>query len=111
MPFIDTRELKDKEPLPGWKGRYCHSENMTFAYYAVSAGASIHEHAHANEEVWHIIEGELEVTIAGQTQVAGPGCVAIVPPNTSHAVKALSDGRSIVVDYPLQNLVGAVNTD
>jgi quercetin dioxygenase-like cupin family protein len=111
MPFIDTRQLQVKEPLPGWKGRYFHSESMLFGYYAVEAGASIHEHFHPNEEVWHVIEGELEVTIAGQTQIAGPGSVAIVPPNTLHSVKALSAGRSIVVDYPRRESVGGVTTD
>jgi unsaturated pyranuronate lyase len=103
MPFIDTSQLKVREPLPGWQGRFFHSDNMTFGYYSVAAGSSIHEHHHPNEEVWHVIEGELEVTIAGRTQVAGPGCVAVVPPNTPHSVKALSDGRSIVVDYPLRH--------
>ena len=61
MPFIDTKQLSVKEPLPGWKGRFLNSENMTFGYYTVAAGASIHEHFHPNEEVWHIIEGEFEV--------------------------------------------------
>jgi quercetin dioxygenase-like cupin family protein len=28
--------------------------------------------------------------------------VAIVPPNTAHSVKALSDGKAIVADYPLR---------
>jgi unsaturated pyranuronate lyase len=111
MPFIDTNRLQVKEPLPGWKGRYVHSANMTFGYYAVLAGAAIHEHAHPNEEVWNVIEGELEVTIDGQTQVAGPGCVAIVPANTTHSVKALSNGRSIVVDQPPRHSVGGVRTE
>ena len=111
MPFVDTSQLKVKEPLPGWKGRFFHSANMTFAYYAVAAGASIHEHSHPNEEIWHVIEGQLEVTISAQTQVAGPGCVAFVPANATHSVKALSDGRAIVVDYPLRDSVGGVNTD
>jgi quercetin dioxygenase-like cupin family protein len=111
MPFIDTNQLTTKEPLAGWKGRYFHSENMTFGYYAVAAGASIHEHSHLNEEVWHILEGELEVTIAGQTQIAGPGSVAVVPANTNHSVKALSDGQAIVVDHPRRDSIGGVNTD
>src|SRR5882724_8085958 len=111
MSFIDTRQLMVKEPLPGWQGRYFNSDAKTFGYDALCAGASIHEHSHPTEEVWHIIEGELEVTIAGQTQVAGPGCVAVVPPNTVHSVKALSDGRSIVVDYPLRHAIGGVDTD
>src|SRR5215475_3985222 len=55
MPFIDTSQLQVEEPLPGWNVRFFHSENMLFAYYAVSAGASIHEHSHPNEEVWHVI--------------------------------------------------------
>jgi len=111
MPFIDTAELKVKQPLPGWNGRYFNSESMTFGYYDVEAGASIHEHSHPSEEVWHIIEGELEVTIDGQTRIAGPGCVAVVPSNTLHSVKALSNGRSIVVDYPLRHSVGGASTD
>jgi quercetin dioxygenase-like cupin family protein len=111
MPFIDTRELAVKEPRPGWKGRYFHSESMTFGYYDVSAGAWIHEHSHPNEEVWHVVEGELEVTIDGVTRVAGPGSAAVVPPNAVHSVKALTDGRSIVVDYPIRDSLGGVKTN
>jgi quercetin dioxygenase-like cupin family protein len=65
-------------------------------------GASVHEHAHAQEEVWVILAGELEVTIDGVTQIAVPGVVAIVPPNVVHSVKALRAGKAIVVDYPLR---------
>lgn len=49
-----------------------------------------------------MVEGELEVTSAGEPRRAGPGQVAVVPPNTPHAVRALSDGRAIVVDHPLR---------
>jgi len=111
MPFIDTNELTVKEPLPGWKGRYFNSSSMTFGYYSVAAGATIHEHSHPNDEVWHVIQGRLEVTIGGQAQIAGPGCVAVVPPNAGHSVRALTDGRSIVVDYPLRHSVGGATTD
>ena len=102
MPFIDTNELKTIERLPGWKGKYFDSESMTFGHYEFAAGSSIHEHSHANEEVWNVIDGELEVTIGGKKQVAGPGCVAIVPSDTLHFVRAVTDGRAIVVDYPLR---------
>jgi unsaturated pyranuronate lyase len=111
MPFIDTEQLEVKEPLPGWKGRFFHSQNMTFAYYAFEDGAAIHEHSHENDEVWNVIEGELEVTFDGQTQVAGPGTAAFVPPNMPHSVKALGDGRAIVVDHPRRDSVGGVTID
>jgi len=102
MPFIDTNQLPQHERRPGWLGRYFHSPSMTFAHWAFSAGADIHEHSHAQEEVWEVIEGELAVTIAGETRVAGPGMAAIVPADTLHSVVALTDGRAIVIDYPLR---------
>jgi len=100
MPFIDTHTLNVIERLPGWYGRYFHSPSMTFAHYDFRHGASIHEHFHPQEEVYEVIEGELEVTIDGVVQIARAGLVAIVPGNVRHSVKALTDGRAIIVDYP-----------
>lgn len=100
MPFLDTRTLRVVQRLPGWSGRYFHSSSMTFAHYEFTRDASIHEHFHPQEEVWEVIEGELEVTIDGQTQIARPGLVAIVPGGVRHSVKALTDGRAIIVDHP-----------
>jgi quercetin dioxygenase-like cupin family protein len=102
MPFVDTRSLDVVERLPGWRGRYFHSPSMTFAHYDFVKGASIHEHFHPQEEVYDVVEGELEVTIDGVTQTAKPGIVAIVPSNVRHSVKALTDGRAIIVDYPVR---------
>jgi quercetin dioxygenase-like cupin family protein len=100
MPFIDTSSLKVTERLPGWRGRYFHSANMTFAHYDFKRGSSIHEHFHPQEEVYEVIEGELELTIDGVPQIARAGIVAIVPGNARHSVKALTDGRAIIVDFP-----------
>lgn len=80
---------------------------MTFAHYEFTGGASIHEHFHAQEEVYEVIDGELEVTIGGMAQVARAGVVAIVPAHARHPVRALSDGRAIVVDYPARRELGA----
>ena len=100
MPFVDTNSLPVTERLPGWFGRYFHSPSMTFAHYDFKRGSSIHEHFHPQEEVYEVIEGQLEITIDGAAQIARPGLVAIVPGNASHSVKALTDGRAIIVDYP-----------
>jgi quercetin dioxygenase-like cupin family protein len=106
MPFIDTSTLEVIERLPGWHGRYFHSPSMTFAHYDFKRGSSIHEHFHPQEEVYEVIEGELELTIDGVKQVARPGLVGIVPSNVRHSVKALTDGRAIIVDYPLRTEIG-----
>ena len=106
MPLVDTSSLNVIERLPGWHGRFFHSTNMTFAHYDFAAGSSIHEHDHPQEEVWEVIEGQLEVTIEGAAHIARPGIVAIVPAGVRHSVKALTDGRAIIVDYPRRDELG-----
>jgi unsaturated pyranuronate lyase len=106
MPFVDTSSLRVIERLPGWHGRYFHSPSMTFAHYDFVRGSSIHEHFHPQEEVYEVVEGELEITIDGVTEVARPGMVAIVPSDVPHSVKALTDGRAIIVDYPVRGEFG-----
>ena len=108
MPFVDTRRIEPFEKLPGWRGRVFHSAGMTFAHWEFDAGAEIHEHQHLQEEVWHVLEGELAVTIDGETQVAGPATVAIVPPHTPHRVVALTAGRAIAVDNPARPGFGPI---
>ena len=102
MTVIDTRRLPVIERKRGWYGRYFNSPSMTFGHYEFDEGAEIGAHDHVQEEVWHVIEGRLEITIGPSTYVAEPGFVAIVPPNTTHAVKALTPGRAIVVDHPVR---------
>jgi quercetin dioxygenase-like cupin family protein len=109
VTFIDTNRLTVKEPRQGWKGRFFHSQHMTFAYYTVAAGAWIHEHSHSNDEVWNVIEGQLEITIAGETYIAGAGSAAVVPLDAVHSVKALTDVRAIVVDHPPRYSIGGMD--
>jgi quercetin dioxygenase-like cupin family protein len=106
MPFVDTASLKVIERLPGWHGRYFHTASMTFAHYDFTRGASIHEHSHPEEEVYEVIEGELELTIDGVAQIARPGLVGIVPSNARHSVKALTSGKAIIVDHPARRDFG-----
>ncbi|MBV9609460.1 MAG: cupin domain-containing protein [Acidobacteria bacterium] len=103
MPFIDTTTLEVIERLPGWYGRYFQSPNMTFAHYEFRRDASIHEHFHPQEEVYEVIEGELELTIEGVSQVVRPGLVGIVPANVRHSVRACTDGKAIIIDYPVRH--------
>jgi len=75
---------------------------MTFAHFDFDAGSKIHEHCHSNEEVWTVLEGELEVTIGAERIVVTPGLVAVVPPFVAHSVRAITDGKVIVTDFPVR---------
>lgn len=106
MAFIDAAGLEAGEPRSGWHDRYFRSDSMSFAYYDVDEGAFIHAHAHPEEEVWHIIEGSLEITVAEETRVLTAGAAVVVPSNTSHSVQALADSRVIIANHPARQRVG-----
>lgn len=100
MPLIDVSSLPVVERLPGWLGRIFHSDGMTIAHYDFVRGSQIHEHFHPQEEIYEVLEGELELTIDGVTHVVTNGVVAIVPAGVRHSVSARTDGRAIIVDSP-----------
>ena len=54
-----------------------------------------------------MIEGELEVTIDGVARIARAGLVAIVPGGVRNSVRALSEGRAIIVDSPVRSDFGS----
>jgi len=109
MPFIDSRELPVKQPLPGWAGRFFHSDHMTFSYYEIEPATAVHRHHHPQEEAWHVIAGELEVFLDGNTRILGPGEAAVVPAEAEHSARAVTRCRAIVVDHPTRDAVGGIS--
>ena len=102
MAFIDTGALETKEPFPGFHVRFVHSANMTFAHWNIEPGALLPEHAHVHEQVVNVIDGEFQLTIGQETQVLGPGAVAIIPSNARHSGRAVTRCHIIDVFYPIR---------
>ena len=108
MPFVRPDDMLCGSPLPGWSGRFFHSENMTFAHWDIDQNAAdLHEHHHPEEEVWNVVMGEAVLVVDGERRRLGPGAVAIVPPDVRHSVTVVGPCRAVVVDYPIRrNLPG-----
>lgn len=102
MEVIRLDELKAAEPVPGFKVRCVHSENMTIAHWDVRAGSVLPPHSHPHEQVTQIIAGEFDLTVEKQTFRMGPGTVAVIDANRQHTGRALSDCRIIDVFYPVR---------
>jgi quercetin dioxygenase-like cupin family protein len=102
MPHIELSDVDPRELFPGFRGRFVHSATMTFIHWEIEAGAVLPEHSHPHEQVAHVIDGEFEITIDGQTHRLGPGSVAIIPSNATHSGTAVSDCRIVDAFYPIR---------
>lgn len=63
-------------------------------------GAAEHVHEHEDELV-HVLEGELEVTVGGKAMTAGEGVVALLPRGIAHGYRNRSSSRCRVMDVIL----------
>jgi quercetin dioxygenase-like cupin family protein len=102
MPFMQLDTISQSEPVPGFVGRFIHSENITIADWEIKAGSVLSEHAHLHEQIAYILEGSLELTLEGETQILTPGMIAIIPSNAPHEGKALTDCHLVDIFYPVR---------
>ena len=103
MPFVEPDAMIVITPIRGWTGRVFHSSQMTFGYWEIAADAvDLHEHDHAQEEVWNVVSGEIVLSIDGHERRLDAGDAAIIPPGVRHAAVVLGPCRAIVVDHPVR---------
>jgi quercetin dioxygenase-like cupin family protein len=102
MPFIEEHDVPPREIVPGFRGRYVHSEQMTIGFVDVDAGAVLPEHAHPHEQITRVLTGELELTVAGEPRVLTPGTVAVIPSGVRHSGRALTACRVLDVFQPVR---------
>jgi quercetin dioxygenase-like cupin family protein len=102
MGFVNLENIAGREIVSGFTARFVHSEQMTFSYWQVKAGAVLPEHSHPHEQVANLITGSFEMTVAGETRILAPGMVAVIPPEARHSGRALTDCFIIDVFYPIR---------
>ncbi len=102
MPFIDLDQIDEKEIVPGFKAKFVHTDNMTFAYWKITAGSSLPDHKHVHEQVANLIEGTFELTVDGETRTLTPGTPVVIPSNVPHTGKAITDCYIIDVFHPVR---------
>ncbi len=103
MPFKDLAAADAREVIPGFYGRFAHTDHATLAYWEVDAGAALPEHAHPHEQITLLIEGTFEMTVGGQTQTIEAGGSAAIPANMLHGGTAITACRIVDVFHPARD--------
>lgn len=74
---------------------------MTVIDNAVPAGFGPPRHVHAREdEAFVVLEGEIELWVAGASRVVRAGQAGFAPRGTEHAFRALTETRMLVILTP-----------
>src|SRR3989338_3172239 len=96
----DLAAIKEKEEYKGYKGKFINSQKMTVAYWEIKKDSVLPEHSHPQEQIANIIKGKYLLIIGTNNKVLEPGNVAIIPPNTVHSGRAITNCSIIDVFSP-----------
>jgi quercetin dioxygenase-like cupin family protein len=62
-------------------------------------GVSGPRHAFDSEQIWTVLEGEVSVHIAGNTEVLGRGDTVVIPPELERQIVARTEARLLVCGH------------
>ncbi len=65
--------------MPGFYGKFIHSDRMTMAYWNITQGALLPEHSHPHEQVVNLLKGEFELVIDGERRKLYASSVVVIP--------------------------------
>jgi quercetin dioxygenase-like cupin family protein len=102
MPFYDFNNKKKIQIWEGINGAFFHSEQLTFGHVVLDEGAIVGEHSHPHEQWTHVLEGEMEFMVNGETTILRPGMAAFMPSNVPHAARAITKCRVIDCFLPVR---------
>jgi len=89
--FTATTSLESRELIPGFHGKFVHSDDMTLAYWNIKAGSSLPEHSHFHKQIAQVIEGQFELIVDGEAHMMGPGDVLEIGGDVPHSGRAITD--------------------
>ena len=100
--IIKLSDLTYLAPSKGVQAKCVHTNNQTFAFWEIDKNTALPGHQHPHEQVTIVTKGELEITIGKVTQIMKQGMVAVIPSNTEHAARAITDVELTDVFYPVR---------
>jgi quercetin dioxygenase-like cupin family protein len=98
--FISLKQLETLEAMQGVLLASVQTENLTVAYTDMKAGVEIPLHHHPEEAVDIILDGILEMQIGEKSDTLSHGMISIVPSDSMHKAKAITDCKVVTIFYP-----------
>lgn len=88
-------------------------EHVMVSFVSYEPHTEAPQHAHDEEQITIVLEGELEFDIGGETRTLTKGQAAVIPPNVPHGART-RDSSCLEIDVfnpPRQALLALMDTD
>jgi len=106
MNIIGISSLK---PPGGGAARFQgvdHEASASFFVVTSAPGRGADKHRHPYEEIFVILDGDIEVIVDGQLRMISGGSIAIIPANSWHEFKNRSDHAALMVNiHPVPQMI------
>src|SRR5262249_49367228 len=89
---VDLTQRLGPAPADSIVSRSLYSDDQVKAVlFTFAPGQELSEHTAATPAIIHILQGEAELTLAGERRAAGPGTWVHMPARTAHALAARTE--------------------
>jgi len=102
MGFVDTSEMSGREIIKGAKAKFVHTDAMTMSLWSFEKGTDLPVHSHMHEQMTKLLSGQFEMTVDGETKILTENDVVVIPSNSVHSGRAISDCQLLDVFHPVR---------
>lgn len=96
MFFSHPADFKARDLAPGIRSELIWGQRIMFSSVHLDPNATIATHAHEHEQMGIVMEGKLEVTIAGESRVLGRGDAYVVASNVEHSARTFNESAHVL---------------
>jgi quercetin dioxygenase-like cupin family protein len=86
---FDEGDLPTKRLFKGVTAALAWGEKIMLSVVRLEPGSLVPEHAHPHEQAGVCLQGQFELTVAGEACIIHAGELYIIPGNTPHAARGL----------------------
>ena len=80
-----VENIEQREMGPGFRARFIHTDHTTHAYWEIDPDSPLPEHVHPHEQIVNVLEGTIELFVAGESNVLNAGDVLHIPGGVPHS--------------------------
>ena len=99
----DINKVPEREVLPGCFAKIFHSEAMTVVYWRLLAGTTVPRHSHPAEQITHLLDGEMDLTIGDEVHQLTSGKIVRIQSDIPHSVITSTECKIIDTFAPARS--------